>query len=392
MGEDADAVLNEAIGSDLPLRPAAAVIVMGVLALLIVGLAPALLGALVDEHRITDADLGLVAMLELLTMGVCTGLAGAFMKPERLRVVGAGAILLLAASNVATFHAAGIGVFLMRFLAGIPEGLLLWITVGMIARSKTPERWAGVFFLGQVVAQLALAVAFASVVIPAFGADGGFAAIGLTCLISLPAAFFLPQRYGPLLQAKGVSGAPPPRGLIALFATVVFMGGNGAVSVYLQPLAHLAGLSADVARTALWTGLVAQICGATLATALAGRVRYFTVFSLVVIGFLAVWLLYGLHVGAIAFVGATALAGLVQILVSPFLVPMTIQADPSRRAAMQSAGAQLLGGAGGPLLAFFVVGDANVIGVLWLGAALLLAGFSVIAWLHFTSPEAATAS
>ena len=81
---------------------------------------------------------------------------------------------------------------------------------------------------------------------------------------------------------------------------------------------------------------------------------------------------------------ANALAGLVALFLGPFLVPMTIDADPSRRAAMQSGAAQLLGGALGPALASLVVGEREVHGVLWLGAGLMLAGLVVVSWLRFT--------
>ena len=64
--------------------------------------------------------------------------------------------------------------------------------------------------------------------------------------------------------------------------------------------------------------------------------------------------------------------GFFGIFVTPFLVPMTIDADPSRRAAVQSGAAQLLGGAFGPLVASRVVDDAHSRGVLYLGVALAL--------------------
>jgi hypothetical protein len=187
------------------------------------------------------------------------------------------------------------------------------------------------------------------------------------------------------LAAPGA--APRLRGLIALVATLIFTSANGAVAIYLQPLAHRADLSADVARTAVWVSLAAQILGGAFATALAGRVRYLPVFVGVTIGFLAVWIVFGLHPPALGFILADAGAGAVALLVGPFMVPMVIEADPSRRAAMQSAGAQALGGATGPLLAFLVVGNRDVYGVLWLGAALLLIGLAIIAWLHFTNAE-----
>ena len=79
------------------------------------------------------------------------------------------------------------------------------------------------------------------------------------------------------------------------------------------------------------------------------------------------------------------------LFLAPFLVPMTIEADPSRRAAVQSGAAQLTGGAMGPLLASRGVGAGSVHGALWLGAALTLAGLAVMAWLHFTSRRAPVA-
>ena len=385
-------MVHEAIGPDLPLVPAAAVIVFGMIALLIIGVAPTLLGALVDEHRISPAGLGITAMLELFSMGVTTGLAGAFLKPERLKTIGAGASIVLAAINLSSMHASNEGIYLMRALAGAPEGLLLWITIGMIARTVTPERWAAVFFTARVLSEMSVAYLYARTVIPTAGADGGFATLALVCLFGLPAAIFAPSRYGPLTQAAGVTGRLPVRGIIALLATVVFVSANGAVAVYLQPLAHRAGLSADVARTAVWASLGAQIVGGAASALLAGRVRYLPVFAVTVVTFLAVWLTFGLTPPAWLFIAANCVSGIIALLVGPFMVPMIIEADPTRRSAMQSAGAQLFGGAAGPLIAAFAIGSRDVHGVLWLGAGLLLAGFAIVAWLSVTAKRAATAS
>ena len=40
------------------------------------------------------------------------------------------------------------------------------------------------------------------------------------------------------------------------------------------------------------------------------------------------------------FIAANAFAGLTSLFLAPFLVPFTIEADPSRRAALQSGAAQ----------------------------------------------------
>jgi len=386
--ESHDHLVHEAMGPAFKPLEAGGAIGVGVTSLLALGVLPVLLGSLVDEHRMSAPDIGLAAMLELLTMGVVTGLAGMVLKPQRLRLIATLATLALVASDLAILWASGPSILVLRAAAGAAEGLLLWITVGMIARTVTPERWAGVFFTNQVLAQLVLAVALAAWVMPRFGANGGFAALAAASLIGIAPALVCPRGFAPLPTAPGEGGAPPLRGWIALGAILVYMAANGAVSVYLQPLAHQAGLTADVARTALWTSLVAQVAGAAAATALAGRARYFTVFTLSTVVFLGVWYVFGRHSSAWLFIAANALAGLFFLFLAPFIVPMMIDADPSRRAALQSGAAQLMGGALGPLLAYMVVSDRDVRGALWLGLGLMLAGFSVMAWLRFTSAGA----
>ncbi len=385
MSEAADEhVVHEVVGPALTGLEAAGALGVGVNSLLVLGVIPVLLGALVDEHRLSAPDIGLVIMVEVLTMGVATALPGALLKPMRLKSIGIVLTVLLAIVDFATARSAGAGIFVLRGLAGAIEGVLLWITVAMISRTTTPERWAGVFFVAQTLAQLLLALALAVWIMPKWGANGGFVAIAICAVVGLPAAVVGPSRLADLNPGEAIAGPPPFRGWIALIGTLVFVAGGGAVSSYLQPLAHEAGLDAGVARTALWVSLAAQVAGSSTATALAGRVRWFHVFLVTTTFSLLVWWLFGQHIPAWLFVAANAVAGFTGLLLSPFLVPMTIEADPSRRAAVQSGAAQLIGGAIGPLLASRVVSDRDIHGALWLGAGMLLAGLGIVAWLHVT--------
>lgn len=372
----------EAVGPSLSAREAAAVIALGVIGLLMAGLMPVLLGALADEHRLSAAGIGQCAMAEAFSTGLFAALAGVFLKTEKLRLIGFAASLALLAAEIATTFASGGGVVLVRALAGLPQGLLIWIAIGMIARSETPERWAGVFLTAITAAQLVLALAFAFYVLPNFGANGGFIGLAVAVLPGAAIAFFAPKRYAPLVKPEGETGAPPLRGWFALFAVVVFTASFGAVSVYLQPLAHEAGLNADVARTALWVSLAAQVAGGTAATAVAGRVHYLPVFIAGTLVFLAVWTVFSLAVPGWLFVAANSLGGFTYLMMNPFLVPMLIEADPSRRAAMLGAGAQVLAGAMGPLASSFLVSDGDVHGALYLGAGLILSGLLMIAGMH----------
>jgi hypothetical protein len=374
--------VHEAVGADLSAEEAASTISLGVVSLLVAGVLPALLGSFADEHRLSASAIGLAATLEALTMGGTTAIAAMALPPRHLRTIGIVASLALALLNLAGLGAGQTMILASRLLAGVPEGVLLWITVGMIARSETPERWAGVFFTASTAAQLVLALAFAFIVIPRFGGDGGLITLALCTLSGVGASLWCPKAYAPLPGSHDGAGSPPLRGWFALAATFIFLAAPGAIGIYLQPLAHEAGLSADVARTALWVSLAAQIAGAATATALAGRVRYLEAFIVTSVVWAVAWTLFGLHVSASVFVLANTAAGFVYVFVSPFLVPMTIEADPSRRAAVQSAGAQLLAAAFGPFLSSQIVSDANVHGSLFLGGVLLAIGLSMIVALH----------
>jgi len=388
MSEPADEiVVVEAIGPSLTLIPAASAIVLGSLALFMVGVMPALLGTLAENGRLSAAGIGQCATLESLAMGLTAGISGAFLKARHLRWIAAVAVLSLAALDFASMPASGAAVLVLRTLAGIPEGVLLWITVGMIARTETPERWAGFYWTSLVSGQLLMALSFVYI-IPHFGTEGGFAALGITALCGVIAAAKTPNFYADLPVNPDETGAPPLRGWWALLATLLFTSASGAVMIYLQPMSHEAGLTADVARTSLWVSLAAQVAGGFLATALAGRVHWFAVFCVSTVLFISGWFTMTTHPSAWLFVAANAWIGLVIVLIGPFLVPMTIEADPTRRTAMQSGPVQLLAGALGPALASLIVNDVDVFGAVWLGTGLILSGLALMGALHVTALRA----
>ena len=380
-----DHEVHEAVGPPLSGLEAGSAIAIGVISLLVAGVLPILLAALVDEHRLTAQGIGLAAMVEALSMGAATALASAVLKPVRLRATGVAAALALTACDLATLQMHGAGVFLVRGLAGIPEGLLLWICIGMIARTVTPERWAGVFLTALTLSQCVAATLCAVVIVPRFHANGGFVFVGLACLLAAPIALLVPDRYADLPDTGGASFPLPARGWVALAAMLLIGAASGAVGLYIVPLAHQAGLSTETGGLANSASLAAQVAGGAVAIAVAGRVRYFPVFLGGAIAFLIAWSVYGFIQPAWLFVAASALFGFVLLFIGPFFVPMAIEADPSRRTAVQVGAAQLFGGALGPLLAALSVSDENSRGVLLLGCGLVAAGLALVAWLHFSA-------
>jgi len=96
-----------------------------------------------------------------------------------------------------------------------------------------------------------------------------------------------------------------------------------------------------------------------------------------------VWLL-GTHPTAGLFLLDAAVFGFIYLFILPFMVPMLIEADPSRRAAVLTSGVGLLGSGIGPALATLVISSENIAGALWLGAGCLFGAFSIATWLRFT--------
>jgi hypothetical protein len=127
-------------------RPSApqifALMFCGVTGLMIAGVQPLLFGALAEEGRVGAAQLGRIATGELLAMGLTAGAAGSFLPARRLKTIAIAALVALAAANVASMFARGEMVTLARAIAGAPSGLLVWVTIALIARTPTPERSA----------------------------------------------------------------------------------------------------------------------------------------------------------------------------------------------------------------------------------------------------------
>ena len=78
------------------------VLYIGVVALLIAGLQPVVLGGLAEAGRLSASGIGLAATAELLALGLACGMAAALLKPTGLRTKLALACVAHALCNLAT--------------------------------------------------------------------------------------------------------------------------------------------------------------------------------------------------------------------------------------------------------------------------------------------------
>jgi hypothetical protein len=371
VSREADA-LTEPQRLDLP------VLYVGVVALLIAGLQPVVLGGLAEAGRLSASGIGLAATAELLALGLGCGLAAAMLKPTGLRAKLALACVGHAMCNLASLWAADAALIGLRGVTGLFAGVMLWSTVGMIARSARPERQAGIFVTVQTLAQLLLAAVLPRTVMTAWGVDGALIALAAISLTAGAVAFAGPRAFAPLPKPEDGGGRLSGLAWAGLAAVFLYLAFIVAIWVYLEPLAATVGLSPGQAHDAVAAALAMQVVGGLAATLAGERLKASHV--LIGAGVINLGLVAALaaHPSPPLFMALVAAFGFLWLFVLPFHTVLLISIDPSRRAAMQLGAAQLLGSSAGPLAASMLVGGANVGGAMQLAAGCLVAALALI--------------
>ncbi|MBO9559719.1 MAG: MFS transporter [Caulobacter sp.] len=384
-GDPSPAVAGAWIGRPPSLSQRLAVFWVGLVGVLFPGVGPLLLGGLEAAGRLTANQLGLAGMAELVAMGIGAAAIGPLFGERRLRLAAVTSGLLLAALDLATIRVSGDLLILVRAVAGLPAGAMIWLITGMIVRSPRPERGAGLYLTVQTLLQLAVVSGIGAFVTAPFGPDGGFVVLAALTASAVLAGLLVPGDYAPLVETEdNPKGLPSARGWIALAAVFCFQAFILAVWIYAEPLSRQAGHPASVASAAFAFSLAAQVGGGATATALAGRLSWFwSLLIAVVLAVVALLVMASLPSASVFLIAATVF-GFVWLFASPYLTPLAIEADTSRRAALLGPGASLLGCGAGPLLASFVVNGADVRPAVWLGVGLALVTLMIVAFLHLT--------
>jgi len=355
------------------------ILFVGTIGILIPGVQPVVLAALLAEQHITLTQLGHAASAELLSMGLAAAFAAAFLPPRRLPAIALITSLVLAAGNWLTPFAMGEMVTAVRALTGFTGGILIWVAACMIARSAAPDRWAGIYLTVQTLTQLLFVAAMSVWAEPKWGAQGDFALLAIAGLASGAAALLLPRAFVPLPKTghSPAGGLPPPLGVAGLVVNFLLMMFIVSIWVYYDPIAREAGLSSKVSDSAVQVSLGFQVLGGTAATLFAGRLRWYpTLLACTAVDFAMVWILGTRPTAALFFIDA-AIFGFIWLFILPFMVPMLIEADPSRRAAVLTSGVGLLGSSIGPTVAAMLISPNDTRGALWLGAGCLSVCFAI---------------
>lgn len=363
-----------------------AVMFVGVAGIMIAGVGPDLLGNLERAGRLTANQLGQAFAAELLTLGLAAFISGALLKPVRLKLIGVAAALALTGLNAGTPYFSGDMIIAIRAVAGLPSGVLMWLTIAMIARTPTPERWSGAYLAIQTLAQLLMSRLIGPVT-GEYGVDAGWWVLSAYCAITALLTLAAPARFATLPRAEGHSGLPSSLGWIALCSAFLYSGFTICVFTYQGSLAGQAGHTPDVANASYSVSLACQVAGAAAATFLAGRINW--LWTVIVVAAATAAVLYGFYSlpSADMFLVLSGLFGFLWLFALPFLVPMIIEADPTRRAAVLIGGAQVLGGSFGPFIASLLVTATDARGAILFSGACMIVAVLIAFGLHQIRPK-----
>ena len=361
--------------ASIPASRVVAALAIGTIAVLMVGIQPIVLGELVDARQVSLEGVGIVAMAEIILLGLGVVLGDALLPVGHLRFITIGAALAAASLDGITLQASGDGAMtVVRAAAGLAEGVLIWGTTGVIVRTANPARVGGIFFVLQTLAQALLGLVLANAIIPRWGWQGAFTALGMLALSCCLLAFAQPARLAPL-ATPAVSGfrwsVRTAQPLAVAFLQLATLGSFWA---YLEPLGKVAGFDGRGAQTLIAAVLAVQVVAGSVATLAVRRLPVVPTLLACSLALAAVTTtVYQLPGGTTReFALACLLFGFVWLFMLPFHIGLAFRADPSGRLASLVPAAQLLGSAFGPLMASFIVEGENANAV-----PLLSAGFAL---------------
>jgi MFS family permease len=334
---------------------------VGTAALMVLGIQPILLAALVAEHRITDALLGRLATVEVLAIAGASAVGAILFRTGGMRMKAAVLSVLLGLVNLACCYAHdAASLFGLRFAAGALEGALLGCTIVILTRTRSPDRINGVFLAAQTIPQALAALALPIYLMPRWGSNASFVILAALAFIGVALAPLLPRATG----VKAEKTAAPKWVWTAeigfvLAAITLQTAGIGAAMEYLAELATLHGFDQRMVGLATSGNLIFQVAGAFVVVGIAYRIPS----ALALLGGVALQasmaFAFPLAPSGPLYVALACAFGLFLLALGPFQVAWLIRIEPTRRVALVITPITLIGWSLGPLIASFWVSSTS---------------------------------
>ena len=361
-------------GVDQPIAVISACMVVGTVALMILGVQPVLLGALAQAHRVTEAQLGPLATVEVLALAFGSAIGPGLLRTGAMRLKTGLLSLLLVAANLGVYAAHSVLMLdLLRGIAGLIEGLMMGATIVITIQNRQPDRLNAIFLALSALPQALMAYLLPVWIVPNYGANGGFVVLALLSVISAGSALFLVDSVpAPEPEATGAPVWTAPI-FVALGAVALQNAAIGGAWDYMQLLADQHHFPPQMAGIAVSGGLMFQVGGAFAVAAWGPR---FPFRAALIVGTLCQTVVIALLAMAgtpLMYVGPALTFGLFWLAMSPFQVRLLIDIDKTRSGALLLTAISLVGLSIGPSISALGVHEANVTGAFWIAAAMMAA-------------------
>jgi len=351
---------------------------LGTVSFMITGIQPALLGGLVEEKRLTEAMLGRVAWAEVFALALAAAIGPRLIRLGSARRTIAAACLSLALCNAVVYISHDANVLIVsRLVAGAMEGLLLATTNIAITRARHPERLSATFLMVSAIPQVVASYVLPVTVIPRFGADSGFAILGVLAVGGIFVAFMLGNEIQDAPPRKPGTQVWTPAVLIGLGGVILQNAANGAGWEYQARIGENLHFSGQVVGTAISTDLIFQIIGTFAVAAIAWRLPFrVMLLSSTVIQAAILMTMATIH-SPFGYIATCAIFGMMWLGMNPYQVSLLVDLDKTRQVALMLASLQLMGFSAGPLICSFFVSPGNVVGAFWCAAVMVLVALAL---------------
>ncbi len=339
--------VRQIAGIELPLF--AGVIASDVPRMFLIGVAPLLLSAFVDDRGFGEESASWLSSGELLGSAVAAiAVAGWLTRRSRRATAGLGLGLVVTAQLLSMAQLDFVPLLALRALAGLGAGLAAAASTAAAAGTANPER---VFASASLVTAIlgAITIGPIGMAIGAYGAAGAFAIAAAVTFLVFPLLAGLPA---PIVDPPEVAGERDGQQVAAavavLAALFAFMLGQNAVWGFTARIGQSAGLSVEEVSWILGATAFAGLAGAAIAATLgASRGRTVPILLAIAGTVVSVFVLVASET-SMAFILANATWTFLFAFSMPYFIGTLAALDRSGRWAAMGTGVAGIGAAIGP--------------------------------------------
>lgn len=328
---------------------------------LVVQMSPFVVAGLMTGLALSERDAGIVTSVELLALAATAISLAPFLSRLSYRRTGLLALLLtLIAQAASILDIAWTALVMLRGLAGVGEGALYALSLGIVAsRCSNPEKIFGYFQFVCAIASVAL-FSIGGEITAAFAHRGIFALLAGVMVIFAPLVLLVSNAPDVNVnKGPSVAGSPTLLGFLLFLAIVLYVTVSAGLFTFSGPLGQRVGLDTGAVGYILTLSSLIGLAGAGAATMLNvhwGRTLPISAFCF---GYILVVLVLCLWRDPRAYAVAVIASAVLYYFSLPYLFGLAAALDRSGRWAAAAGSAHLLGFAIGPMLAGAMIAGAG---------------------------------